>query len=217
MKFPWQRSSTDEAASAAAAPSAGESAVGKGRPTPTRKEAEAARKHALRVSSDPKQAKKEARARASEERTEQRAALMAGDERALPPRDAGPVRRYVRDYIDGRFAAAELFLPLALVVLVFGFVPNSNLKALVTLVWMAVTVMIIIDTTLLTWRMNRQLKERWPDPADRKGASLYGVMRVLQFRRLRLPPPQVRRGGRPVKPKGANAKRAAETHESASS
>jgi len=103
------------------------------------------------------------------------------------------------------------------VVLVFGFVPNSNLKALVTLVWMAVTVMIIIDTTLLTWRMNRQLKERWPDPADRKGASLYGVMRVLQFRRLRLPPPQVRRGGRPVKPKGANAKRAAETHESASS
>ncbi len=142
---------------------------------------------------------------------------MAGDERALPPRDAGPVRQYVRDYIDGRFAAAELFLPLALVVLVFGFVPNSNLKALVTLVWMAVTVMIIIDTTLLTWRMNRQLKERWPDPADRKGASLYGVMRVLQFRRLRLPPPQVRRGGRPVTPKGAKAKRAAETHESASS
>ncbi len=195
MKFPWQRSSTDEATGASAALSSAEGAVGKGRPTPTRKEAEAARKHALRVPNDPKKAKKAARARAAEERTEQRAALMAGDERALPPRDAGPVRRYVRDYIDGRFAAAELFLPLALVVLVFGFVPNSNLKALVTMVWMAVTVLIIIDTTLLTWRMNRQLKERWPDPADRKGASLYGVMRVLQFRRLRLPPPQVSVGG----------------------
>lgn len=178
-----------------------EGIAGKGRPTPTRKEAEQARKQALRVPKDAKAAKRAAKTRAAEERSEQRAALLAGDERALPPRDAGPVKKFVRDYIDGRFAAAELFLPLALIVLVSAFVPNSSIKAVVTMLWMVVTVVIILDTTLLTWRLNRELKRRWPDPADRKGASLYAVMRLLQFRRLRLPPPAVRRGGAPVTPK----------------
>jgi hypothetical protein len=202
VKFPWQRSTTDQPTAGSSTTTASDpSGGGKGRPTPTRKEAEAARKHALHVPKDAKEAKKAARARAAEERSEQRAALMSGDERALPARDAGPVKKYVRDYIDGRFAAAELFLPLALVVLVSAFVPNSSIKAFVTMLWMVITIVIIADTTLLTWRMNRELRKRWPDAADRKGASLYGVMRVLQFRRLRLPPPAVRRGGAPVTPK----------------
>ena len=54
---------------------------GKGRPTPSRKEAEAARKQSLRVPKDPKAAKKAARERDREARSQQRAALMAGDER----------------------------------------------------------------------------------------------------------------------------------------
>lgn len=220
MKFPWQRSSTPGPVDPAAAPTwSGSSASGKGRPTPSRKDAEAARKHALKVPTDPKEARKAARARSADERAEQRAALVAGDERALPPRDAGPVKKYVRDYIDGRFAAAELFLPLAVIVLVFGFIPSSNVKTLVTMLWMIVTLMIIIDTTFLTWRLNRELKQRWPNPADRKGASLYGVMRVLQFRRLRLPPPAVKRGGAPVTPKSPKnkSKDAAQTHQSTGS
>jgi hypothetical protein len=180
--------------------------VGKGHPTPSRKEAQAQRKHTLKVSSDPKAAKKEAKARAAQERQASRAALLAGDESALPTRDAGPVKRFVRDYIDGRWAAAELFMPLALIVLVVGFLPWQswgmvNAQGYVSMLWLILTMFIVVDTTLLMMRMRRELKKQWPSDADRKGATFYGLMRVLQIRRLRLPPPRIRRNGRPVEPK----------------
>jgi hypothetical protein len=178
-------------------------AAGKGRPTPTRKEAEAQRKQTLKVPADPKAAKKAARARAAQEREVARAGLLAGDERYLPARDQGPVRAFVRDFIDGRWAAAELFLPLALVVLVVGFLPVPNIQGYVSTVWLFLTLFIIVDTTLLMFRMNRELSRRWPSKADRKGATFYAVMRVLQLRRLRLPRPRVRPGGKPVKAKEA--------------
>jgi len=202
VKLPW-RTSPSEPAPVAPDPTPH---TGKGRPTPSRKEAEAQRKQTLKVPADPKAAKKAARARAAEERNASRAALMAGDEKALPARDAGPVKRYVRDYIDGRWAAAELFMPLAVIVLVVGFLPLEswgvgNAQGLVSMIWLMVTLFIIVDTTVLLMRMTRQLKARWPDPADRKGAVFYALMRVLQLRRLRLPPPKVRRNGQPVPPK----------------
>jgi hypothetical protein len=182
------------------------STTGKGRPTPSRKEAEAQRKQTLKVSSDPKAAKKEAKARAAQERQASRAALLAGDESALPARDAGPVKRYVRDFIDGRWAAAELFMPLALTVLVVGFLPWRswglvNAQGYISMLWLLLTMFIIVDTTVLMMRMNREVKKQWPSAVDRKGASFYGLMRVLQIRRLRLPPPRLRRNGKPVTPK----------------
>jgi len=181
-------------------------AVGKGHPTPSRREAQAQRKQTLKVSSDPKAAKKEAKARAAAERQASRAALLAGDESALPARDAGPVKRFVRDFIDGRWAAAELFMPLALLVLVVGLLPwrswgLDNAQGYVSMLWLVLTLFILVDTTVLMMRMSRELKKQWPSDADRKGATFYGLMRVLQIRRLRLPPPRVRRGGKPVLPK----------------
>ena len=180
--------------------------VGKGHPTPSRKEAEAQRKQTLKVSSDPKEAKKEAKARAAQERQASRAALMAGDESALPARDAGPVKRFVRDFIDSRWAAAELFMPLAILVLVVGFLPWRswglvNAQGYVSMLWLVLTMFILVDTTVLLMRMNREIKKQWPSAAERKGATFYGLMRVLQIRRLRLPPPRLRRGGKPVVPK----------------
>jgi hypothetical protein len=175
--------------------------AGKGRPTPSRREAEAARKHTLKVPSDPKEAKRAAKARAAEERQVARAGLMAGDERYLPDRDRGPVRAFVRDFIDSRWAAAEMFLPLALVVLLASFLPFTGIAGYISMAWMLLTLFIIVDTSLLILRMNRELKRRWPNPAERKGTTLYAVMRVLQLRKLRLPPPRLRAGGRPVKPK----------------
>lgn len=202
MKFPSRKSSPEPAAQEPLS----EPAIGKGHPTPSRKEAEAQRKQTLKVPSDPKAARKAARARAAEERNANRAALMAGDERALPPRDAGPVRKYIRDFVDGRFAAAELFMPMAILVLVAGFLPWQSwglpqAQGYVSLLWMAMTLFIVVDTTVLLLRMNAKLKEQWPAKAERKGATFYALMRVLQLRRLRLPPPRVRRNGQPVVPK----------------
>jgi hypothetical protein len=179
---------------------------GKGHPTPSRREAEAQRKQTLKVSSDPKAAKKEAKARAAAERQSSRAALLAGDESALPARDAGPVKRFVRDFIDSRWAAAELFMPLALLVLVVGLLPWRswglvNAQGYVSMLWLVLTLFILVDTTVLLMRLSRELTKQWPSAAERKGATFYGLMRVLQIRRLRLPPPRLRRGGRPVLPK----------------
>jgi hypothetical protein len=141
--------------------------------------------------------------RAAQERHASREALLAGDEAGLPTRDRGPVRRFVRDFVDGRWAAAELFLPLAVVVLVLGLFRNQQIQGIVSLVWMFSVIFIIIDTSILLVRLNGELASRWPDKQDRKGAIFYGLARVMQLRRLRLPPPRVRRGGRPVVPKAA--------------
>lgn len=173
----------------------------KGRPTPSRREAEAARKQALKVPKDPKAARKAARERDREARNLARQALQTGDERHLPARDRGPVRAYVRDFVDSRFTVAEYFIFIALAVLVFGFIPHPVVQFITSMVWMLLVAIIVVDTAFLSWRLNKQLKERWPAKSERRGALLYAVLRTIQLRRLRLPPPKVKRGGQPVTPK----------------
>ncbi|MFM9136215.1 MAG: DUF3043 domain-containing protein [bacterium] len=173
---------------------------GKGRPTPTRKEAEAARKQSLKVPKDPKEARKAARERDKQARAASRAALMAGDERALPARDQGPVRGYTRDFVDSRFTFAEYFIFIALAVLLLGLIPNPVIQPVVNLVWFSLIILVAFDTVYILWRLNRALRQRFPDKAERKGALLYGTLRTLQLRRFRLPPPRVKRGQQPPEP-----------------
>jgi hypothetical protein len=175
--------------------------AGKGRPTPTRKEAEEARRQALKGPTDPKARRKLEREQQREARLAAREALMAGDERALPPRDAGPVKGFVRDYIDRRRTLAEFFIPLAVVVLIVGLFRNPQIQVIVSFIWFLMLALLVVDMTILLVRLNGQLKKQFPDPAQRKGAMFYGGMRALQIRRLRLPPPKVKPGGRPVEPK----------------
>jgi hypothetical protein len=171
-----------------------EPTTGKGRPTPSRKEAEAARKQSLKLPKDPKAARRAARERDRDARAQQRAALMAGDERALPARDQGPVKRYVRDFVDSRFTIAEYFIFVALAVLVLGFIPNPVVQFAVSISWMALIAIVAFDEIFLLVRLNSALRKRFPDKAERKGALWYAGLRTLQLRRFRLPPPRVRRG-----------------------
>lgn len=173
---------------------------GKGRPTPSRKEAEAARKQSLKLPKDPKAARRAARERDRAARAQQRAALMAGDERALPARDQGPVKRYVRDFVDSRFTIAEYFIFVALGVLVIGFIPNPVVQFAVNVSWMALIALVAFDEIFLLVRLNMALRKRFPDKAERKGALWYAGLRTLQLRRFRLPPPRVRRGDTPEEP-----------------
>jgi len=175
--------------------------LGKGRPTPSRKEAEAARKQALKIPKDPKAARRAARDRDRQARAQQRAALMAGDERALPPRDQGPVRAYVRDFVDSRFTIAEWFIFIALAVLVMGFIPVPSIQVAVSITWMALIIIVALDEIWLLVRLNSALRQRFPEKSDRKGASLYAILRSLQMRRFRLPPARVKRGQRPDEPR----------------
>ena len=170
----------------------------KGRPTPSRKEAEAARKHTLRVPKDPKEAKKAARERDRDARATARAGMMAGDERYLPARDKGPARAFTRDFVDSRFTVAEFFIFVAVAVLVLGFIRNQAVQSVVSLAFFAFTAVIAVDTAILLFTLNRRAAAAFPDKADRKGITLYATLRALQLRRLRMPPPRVRRGGRPI-------------------
>lgn len=174
---------------------------GKGRPTPTRKEAEAARKRAMKIPADPKAARRAMRDRERDERAAQRAALARGDERAMPARDKGPVRAFVRQWVDSRRLFGEFFLPLAIAVLLLSLIPHATTQKLVSFAWLVMLVVLIGDTLFLVWRIRSALAAEFPDPAERKGAVFYGVMRALQIRKLRLPPPKVRAGGAPVRPK----------------
>ncbi|MFF6972423.1 MULTISPECIES: DUF3043 domain-containing protein [Streptomyces] len=168
----------------------------KGRPTPKRSEAQSQRRRAATQPRDRKAAMKQARETRRTELARQREALANGDERYLPARDKGPVRRFVRDFVDSRFCIAEFFLPMAVIILVLSMIRVGQLQTISLLLWLGVIVMIIIDSVGLSIRMKKQLNERFPNESKR-GAVAYGLMRTLQMRRLRLPKPQVKRGERP--------------------
>jgi hypothetical protein len=173
----------------------------KGHATPTRREAEAARKQQLKIPKDPKEAKKAARERDRDERTRTRALMMAGDDRYLPARDQGASRAFARDFVDSRFTMAEFFIFIAIGVLVLGFIRNPIVQTGVSIAFFAFTALIAVDTIVLLTQLSLRAKKAFPNASDRKGIMLYAAMRTLQLRRLRLPPPKVRRGGAPVLPK----------------
>jgi len=97
-----------------------DSVTGKGRPTPTRKEREAANLRPL-VSSDRKAAGQASKAQVASERQRARIGLANGEEKYLPARDKGPQRRFIRDYVDARFSVGEILIPVMFVVIILTF------------------------------------------------------------------------------------------------
>jgi hypothetical protein len=167
--------------------------VGKGRPTPKRRDAEQRRRQAVRAPRDRKEAYRRTRERARQERIAARQALLTGEEKNLPPRDRGPVRRLARDYVDSRRSAAEFFLPVALVVLLATFVRNEVVYTIGILLWLVLLAVVVVDTVLIARGLRRTLAERFPNE-ETKGSTSYALLRSMQLRRLRLPKPQVKPG-----------------------
>jgi len=163
---------------------------GKGRPTPTRKEAEAAAKARAKAALDPKASKAGQRSYQAQRSREIRAGIKAGDEKFLPARDQGPVRRFVRDYVDRRLCMAEFAIPLlfaSLLASALGYpVVGSGIMN-------ATLIIVVIDSVILRWRMRKELARRFPEESL-KGTTFYAYMRSLQLRFLRLPKPQVKLG-----------------------
>ncbi|WP_049566050.1 DUF3043 domain-containing protein [Streptomyces sp. SBT349] len=168
----------------------------KGRPTPKRSEAEALRRAVSKPATNRKEASKRAREARRSAMTKQREALLSGDERHLPVRDRGPVRRFTRDFVDAKFHVAEFFLPIAVLILVMSMLPSPQMRNVALLMWLVVIVMIVLDSVLLTRRLKKRLRARFPDESLR-GTSAYALMRTMQMRRMRLPRAQVKRGEDP--------------------
>lgn len=177
----------------------------KNRPTPKRREAEAARRKPL-VPTDRKAAARADKEKLRAERVKQREALASGDESHLPPRDAGPHKRFVRDVVDGRFNIGEFYLYLALVAVALVIVPQliglepaevAQVQLVSTLVLWGTVLVVGTDSFLLSRLLKRSLRARFGDDVPRRGLVSYGVLRSFQIRRLRLPKPAVQRGQPP--------------------
>jgi hypothetical protein len=140
-----------------------------------------------------KEAKKAERENARRRRMEMRQLYLKGDERALPKRDKGPVRKLARDYVDSRWSVAEFFLPLLMVVLLLTAMPSVTIKVFATLVMYLVVLISVLDGV---W-MGRQIKKiagaKYPNESV-KGVTMYAWMRSTQIRRLRTPAPLIKRG-----------------------
>ena len=163
----------------------------KSTPTPTRRQAEAARRERLKPTTDRKQRAKRDRQRRAEERRKVRASLAAGDDKHLPPRDQGPVRRFARDFVDSRRNVAQYLLPLLFVVLLLSLYPP--LAQAYFLLWSLTIALTTVDSIWMSVRFRRELRARF-EPARAKGATSYALLRSTQLRRLRLPKPQVAYG-----------------------
>lgn len=163
----------------------------KNRPTPKRKDQEAARRRPL-VETDRKAAKAANKQRAREARLAQRAAAERGDDSALPARDRGPEKRYIRDRVDSRLNIGEIALPLMLVAVIVMFVPNPSIQSLGLIIVWAVLLIALFDAIFM-WRSTKKRLIQKFGAAPRGGAG-YAIMRAMQIRRGRFPRPAVKRG-----------------------
>lgn len=170
-------------------------AQGKQGPTPRRRDQEAARRRTL-VPEDRKAARKAARAAAAQDRMRQRVALETGDERGLPVRDKGPQKRWVRDYVDARTGVGEWLMPVVFAYVLLMFLPGREIQLILMVSLYVLVALVVLESVIVARRIKKGLTERFGEPES--GTGFYGVMRALQFRRLRLPKPQVRRGEFPA-------------------
>jgi len=162
----------------------------KGKPTPKRKESEAKLKVSSLSPAASKEAKKALKAQARVRRLETRAAYMRGEESALPIKDKGPARRFVRNYVDERKSVTEYFLIFIMFILFLTVIPSPAVQFGAILLMYSAMIWVAIDGFLLSRRIKKIVAEKFPGEPT-KGLGLYGWMRSTQLRRLRAPAPQV--------------------------
>lgn len=184
---PYQRteSASEEPAAPVEAEATRSAPVRKDAPTPTRKEAEQARRERLNPTLTPKQA----RAKERQARVQQRDTQVQAQE-------AQPGRVLMRDWVDSRRGLAQYSMPLLMLMLMISLLVTSFgtlLTAMMSYATWLVMLLIVADLFIM-WRGYKKLHaERLPrEPL--KGLLSYGVNRSINLRRLRLPKPRVNRG-----------------------
>jgi hypothetical protein len=171
--------------------------AGKGRPTPRRRDAEAERLARVRPPKSKREAAQRRRERMRVERDRTRQAMITGDERGMPRKDRGIVRRFVRDTVDAQSTPLQFALPVMAVLLVASTVvssaiakkhPDSTLD--VTFAFYFVVLAIIGFAVAYGFRLRKIVAARFADTGeDTTGAIRYGVFRAATMRRLRMPKP----------------------------
>ena len=169
----------------------------KNRPTPKRRDQEAANRRPL-VVTDRKVAKSVDKEKRREAYAKQRQAMLTGDDSGLPVRDKGPERRYIRDYIDARWSVGEVLLPVMLIVLLLSLVPFVAARMAVFLLVYGLLAVAVVDAVIMWRRIKGKLVTKFGADKVPSGAAMYAIMRTFQLRPTRMPKPQVKRGQYPV-------------------
>jgi Protein of unknown function (DUF3043) len=153
--------------------------------TPSRREAEAARRQRVNRTLTKKEARAESARQARVQRT-----------RSMNARDNTPEKALLRDYIDSRRSVGEFLLPSLVVILAGSFLGARypGVTAYATFVMYLFIAYVLFDSLVLMWRgYKRILDERLPGTSTR-GLRMYGMNRCIQIRRFRMPPPRIKRG-----------------------
>ncbi len=166
--------------------------AGKGRPTPKRSEA-APRRQPFAAPGNRKQAVQQTRARNRAERARRAEGLRRGDQRYLPAKDAGPVRALARDYVDSRRMLSEYYLYMVAVLFVLLILPFAAAKLIVYPLVLTALLTVVLEGVITSRRVSKIAAERYPGERT-KGIGFYAIIRSAQIRKLRLPPPRVKRG-----------------------
>jgi hypothetical protein len=153
-------------------------------PTPSRKEAEAARRQRVTQT----YSKRESRALSSRQNRSERM-------RAMAARDNTPEKALMRDYVDARFSIGEILLPALVLILATSFLNQilPRAAAVGTAVMYAYVLAVLADLFLMWRGYKKVLAKRLPGTSTR-GLLFYGANRAIQIRRFRIPPPRIKRG-----------------------
>jgi Flp pilus assembly protein TadB len=167
--------------------------TGKGRPTPARKQQEAANRKPI-VGAKTPEAVKAAKTRAAQERRESREGMLRGEERYLTARDKGPQRRLARDIVDSRFTAGQLVMPALFLMIIISYAANTTVQVFTLLAMWVLFFVIAVDAFFIGRRVEKAIENKFGKGKTEKGVRWYAAMRSIQMRPMRLPKPQVKRG-----------------------
>jgi hypothetical protein len=166
---------------------------GKGRPTPKRSEAEKRRRQPITAPKSRKEAYRRVRERQAQDRAKARAGMAKGDDKYLPKRDRGPVRKLARDYVDSRRTLGSYLMWVLLGSLLLNVLPIVLFRMLSFLIPPLLLLAVLVEGIMISRAVNKLAAERFPDE-DRRGVGFYTAMRAMQVRRWRIPQPQVKIG-----------------------
>lgn len=184
---PYKRS--DEPAAQPDQPATPEAAAAqqkkKAVPTPTRKEAEAARMERLHPTLTP-----------AAQRKRDREARTASRDDQLRKVDEQPGRQLMRDFVDSRKGIAQWWMPVIMISLALALAAmylSADLAIVATFVPYVALVLLALHVTVL-WQQFKKLHDQRLPKESTKGLLIYLINRIISLRRFRVPPPRVKPG-----------------------
>ena len=178
---------------------------GKGRPTPKRRQAEAANLRPI-VPADRKAANKAAKAKLRARQDAEYEAMQKGDIRNMPKAEQLPWRIYIRDYVDARWNVAEWFIPAAMVLMILSITVTSAFQNSPYATYISLGMFVLmygyifvacIDLWLMWRRLKSKLVDKYGERVVAKGmrSCSYACSRAMQMRRFRMPRPRAAKRG----------------------